>query len=503
MAKLLIIEDEPRIVVGLRDNFEYEGYEVITAETGYEGIKHALNDSPDLILLDVMFPKITCVELKTRRPFLPVIVLTGRHHPSDEEKGNELGADDYVSRPFSMRELSARVKALLRPVHATPRKSDVNDPPSDLVESDTLEADSGASEKARISTVKSVKSFSRNGSEALSPNRPAQQKLLAKQLQATRPSDFERVSSADSTFAIGLRLGHYRILTRIGAGGMGVVYMALDERLNRRVALKRLNARRLTDKLARVQLLEEARNASSLNHPNICTIYDIGEVDDEIYMVMELIDGQPLSRLIAERSLPTGDIISYGIQIADALEHAHSHGIVHRDLKSSNVVVRADGVAKVVDFGLSRRFEHQPPDAITVSLGPHNSLGIIVGTIQYLAPEVLRGNIADERSDVWSFGVVLYELAAAALPFGGETAFSVGAAILQQSPAPLSGLLPLGLRTVIEGCLSKNVIDRYQGFAEIASELRAIRALSSTVVPLALQLAKLRLCKSTHRILRQ
>jgi DNA-binding response OmpR family regulator len=129
MAKLLIIEDEPRMVVGLRDNFEYEGYEVITAETGSEGIKRALHDSPDLILLDIMFPKITCVELKTERPVLPVIVLTGRHHPSDEEKGNELGADDYVSRPFSIRELSARVKALLLRVRAIPRKSDVNDPP--------------------------------------------------------------------------------------------------------------------------------------------------------------------------------------------------------------------------------------------------------------------------------------------------------------------------------------------------------------------------------------
>jgi DNA-binding response OmpR family regulator len=181
MAKLFIIEDEPRMVVGLRDNFEYEGYEVITAETGSEGIKRALHDSPDLILLDIMFPKVTCVELKTERPFLPVIVLTGRHHPSDEEKGNELGADDYVSRPFSIRELSARVKALLRRDRSIPRKSDVNDPPGDLVESDTLEADSGAAEKARISTVRSVKNSSRNRGEALSLNRP-KQKLLAQQL---------------------------------------------------------------------------------------------------------------------------------------------------------------------------------------------------------------------------------------------------------------------------------------------------------------------------------
>jgi eukaryotic-like serine/threonine-protein kinase len=260
---------------------------------------------------------------------------------------------------------------------------------------------------------------------------------------------------------------------------MGVVYMALDERLHRRVALKRLNTRRLTGKRARVQLFEEARNASSLNHPNICTIYDVGEVDDEIYMVMELIEGQTLSQLVAERSLPTGNIINCGIQIGDALAHAHAHGIIHRDLKSSNVIVRADGLAKVLDFGLARRVEHQQLDAITRSLGLHNSLFVIVGTIQYLAPEVLRGNMADERSDVWSFGVVLYESAAGALPFGGETAFSTSAAILQQSPAPLSARLPLGLRAVIERCLSKNVSQRYQGFEEITYELRAIQHLTS------------------------
>jgi CheY-like chemotaxis protein/RIO-like serine/threonine protein kinase len=483
MAKLLIIEDEPRMAVGLRDNFEYEGYEVITAENGSEGIKRGLHESPDLILLDVMFPKIICVEIKTKRPTLPVIVLTARYDASDWENGAELGADDCVTKPFSIRELSARVKVLLRRVHSIPRKSDVNDSSGDL-ESKALKSDWWpAAKKARISTLGSAKNSSRNRGDEASLKRLANQNLLALQLPDTRPFDFEMPSSADNTFAIGRQLGHYRILTRIGAGGMGVVYMAVDERLQRRVALKRLNTLRFTDKFARVQLFEEARNASSLNHPNICTIYDIGEVDDEIYMVMELIDGQPLSRLVAERSLPTADIISYGIQIADALVHAHARGIVHRDLKSSNVVVRADGLAKVVDFGLSRRFEHQQPDSVTRSLGRHSSLGVIVGTIQYLAPEVLRGNSADERSDVWSFGVVLYELAAGTLPFGGETAFSAGAAILQQSPAPLPGRLPLGLRTLIERCLSKSVIERYQGFGEIAFELRAMRALPSTVVP--------------------
>jgi DNA-binding response OmpR family regulator len=218
MAKLLIIEDEPRMVVGLRDNFEYEGYEVITAEDGSEGIKRALHDSPDLILLDVMLPRISgldvCLELKAKRPCLPIIMLTARCQVLDRVIGLELGADDYVTKPFSIRELSARVKALLRRVHSIAEKRDVSGSPCDL-ESDTLESDSEAAGKARISGLRLVRKFLCNRNDAFNPDRLVKQNVLAERLRATRPSDLEKPSSADNTFAmIGRQLGHYRILSR-------------------------------------------------------------------------------------------------------------------------------------------------------------------------------------------------------------------------------------------------------------------------------------------------
>jgi eukaryotic-like serine/threonine-protein kinase len=145
---------------------------------------------------------------------------------------------------------------------------------------------------------------------------------------------------ADVRTIIGRQLGHYRVLSRIGCGGMGVVYMAIDERLQRRVALKRLNGRTIGHKYSQQQLLEEARNASFLNHPNICTVYGVAEVDDEIYMIMELVDGQSLGTLIGESGLPFRKVVNYGTQIADALAYAHAHGVIHRDLKSRNVVIR-------------------------------------------------------------------------------------------------------------------------------------------------------------------
>jgi len=250
--------------------------------------------------------------------------------------------------------------------------------------------------------------------------------------------------------------------------------MAVDERLHRRVALKGLNARRISNNDARHRLLQEAQNASFLNHPNICTIYDIEEVGDESYVVMELVDGQPLSRLIARSGLPIRRVIDYGSQVAGALAHAHAHGVIHRDLKSLNVVIRQDGLAKVLDFGLSARVEDHAIDAVTRAIGLQSSLCVVVGTVQYAAPEVLRGQNPDASSDVWSFGVMLYESVAGELPFRGETAYSLGAAILHQSPAPLPARTPLELRTIIDRCLSKDTNQRYGRFDEVAEQLRRV-----------------------------
>lgn len=253
-----------------------------------------------------------------------------------------------------------------------------------------------------------------------------------------------------------------------------MVYMAIDERLHRRVALKGLNARGMSNHEARHRLLQEAQNASFLNHPNICTIYDLEEVGDEIYVVMELVDGQTLSRLIVPFGLPIRRVIDCGLQVAGALAHAHAHGVIHRDLKSQNVIIRRDGLAKVLDFGLSARVEDCAIDAVTRSLGLQNSLCVFAGTLQYAAPEVLRGQKPDACSDIWSFGVMLYESVAGDLPFRGETAYSLSAAILHQSPEPLSSRTPLELGAIIDRCLSKETKQRYAQFDEVAEQLRRV-----------------------------
>src|SRR5215472_3781102 len=189
---------------------------------------------------------------------------------------------------------------------------------------------------------------------------------------------------------IGEKLGHYRLTAKIGEGGMGVVYRARDEELNRDVAVKVL-AGGMLEQLGKDHLLREAQTASALSHPNICTIHQIGRVDDGFYVVMELVEGQPLSELARTTKLTTEAVTRYGVQIADALAHAHDRQIVHRDLKGGNVVVTHEGRVKVLDFGLARRLDREAVDAVTRSLASLERERSIVGTLPYMAPEVLRG----------------------------------------------------------------------------------------------------------------
>ena len=280
---------------------------------------------------------------------------------------------------------------------------------------------------------------------------------------------------------IGQTLGHYRIESQLGAGGMGVVYRAHDTRLERTVAIKLVGDRLSGDPTARERLLREARTASALNHPHICTIYEVGEADGHVYIVMEHVEGRPLSALLSDPR-PTEMIARYGIQIADALAHAHQHGIVHRDLKTSNVMITPEGRAKVLDFGLAKRLptedlEEQP----TKSEGPLTEAGQIVGTLHSLAPELLRAQPADSRTDVWALGVLLYELAAGDLPFQGRTRFEVTSAIMTESPRPLPESVSPGLRAVIQRCLAKDPGQRYQRAGEIRAALEAIQSGSATL----------------------
>src|SRR5438128_4022322 len=217
--------------------------------------------------------------------------------------------------------------------------------------------------------------------------------------------------------APGTKLGIYEIRSPLGAGGMGEVYRATDTKLGRDVALKLL-AHGALDKVSPGHLLREAQMASSLSHPNICTIHHVGEAGNDFYVVMELIEGQSLSDLITATGLSMEIVTRYGTQIADALAHAHDRGIVHRDLKGSNVMVTPEGRAKVLDFGLATRLDRDEITELTLSYTSLESK--LVGTLPYMAPEVLRGQKGDRLSDLWSLGVLLYEAAAGKLPFRGE-----------------------------------------------------------------------------------
>jgi serine/threonine protein kinase len=276
------------------------------------------------------------------------------------------------------------------------------------------------------------------------------------------------------TLPSGSKLGPYEIISPLGAGGMGEVYRARDTRLDREVALKLLPTSSLGDAAARARLIEEAKTASSLNHPHVCTIHEVGEADSHTYVAMEFVEGRPLSWQILHDGLPLELVLRYGGQIADALAYAHEHGIVHRDLKSANVMITPDGRTKVLDFGLARRLAGNELSEATLSKRSLEDSEEISGTLQYMAPEALRGEPSDARSDIWALGVVLYEMSAGHLPFSGKTAYELTSAILREPPPPFPPSIPSGLRSVIQRCLAKESGQRYSRIGEVRSALEAI-----------------------------
>lgn len=277
------------------------------------------------------------------------------------------------------------------------------------------------------------------------------------------------LADTESTRAIlehGTRIAQYEVLELLGSGGMGDVYRARDIRLDRFVALKVVedpSTGRTADRI-----LREARAASALNHPNICTLYEASEVEGRPYLAMEYIAGQPLSSKIAPEGLPADVVVAYGRQIADALAHAHDHGVIHRDLKSANVVVTPQGRAKVLDFGIAKRVT--TIGAGTLS-GTVSVAGTISGTLAYMAPELLRESPADARSDIWALGVLLYELASGRRPFVGGTAFELSSAILKDPVPELPATLPTVLRAVILRCLERDPHARFQKASDVVAAL--------------------------------
>jgi serine/threonine-protein kinase len=277
-------------------------------------------------------------------------------------------------------------------------------------------------------------------------------------------------------------ISHYRILSKLGAGGMGEVYLAEDTRLGRQVALKFLPASYQYDPDRRARFLKEARAASALRSPYIAAIYDIGEHDGTMFIVMEYVEGDLLSRRVERGALAPREATDIATQVADALDEAHALGIIHRDIKSSNLIVTARGLVKMLDFGLAKVIEPvkkgDSSSDMTVPLGEQTAAGIVMGTVSYMSPEQALGRDVDPRSDIFSLGVVIYEMLTARLPFEGSVATEIIDRIIHQEPLPPTRFnynVPPELERITRKCLEKDRERRYQSSREIATDLRNLK----------------------------
>jgi serine/threonine protein kinase len=278
--------------------------------------------------------------------------------------------------------------------------------------------------------------------------------------------------------APGSSIAHYRVVSRLGEGGMGAVYLADDTRLGRHAALKVLPASMAADPERMRRFVQEARLASALTHPNVAYIYEIGEAPELWYLAMEYVEGETLSARLERGPLPLSELLSIGAQVADALDDAHSKGIVHRDIKASNLMLTPRGYVKVLDFGLAKLATPNSQDETQLM----TSTGVVLGTVAYMSPEQALGRDVDHRTDLFSLGVVLYEMATARLPFSGATISETMARILSSQPEPLARFnydAPEGLDRVVRKCLEKDRERRYQTARELVVDLKNLERDSS------------------------
>jgi len=274
---------------------------------------------------------------------------------------------------------------------------------------------------------------------------------------------------------IGTTFSHYRVTGKLGTGGMGVVYDGEDLRLSRPVALKFLPQELASDPEAARRLQREAKTLAGLNHPNICTVYEVDEHEGTSFIAMERVDGLNLKLHMARRALGTAEVIDIALQVTAALDAAHAAGIVHRDIKPGNILVGSNGQVKVLDFGLARRF--MMPDTGELILGGSTIPGRPMGTANYMAPERILQLPLDPRSDLFSLGVVIYEMATGRLPFGGASPSDTINNVLDKDPIPLTGLSPerpLRLERIVNRLLTKVADGRYQSAADLRADLAAL-----------------------------
>jgi eukaryotic-like serine/threonine-protein kinase len=325
--------------------------------------------------------------------------------------------------------------------------------------------------------VESLLKFENNSDELI--------ELLPENLAA------EMFSKKESkTSLINQKIGHFNIKKLLGKGGMGEVYLAQDTKLDRKVALKILPTEFAEDSSRMRRFVREAKSVSALNHPNIITIYEIGESNGTHFIATEFIDGKTLNEYRKTNQLSYESALEIAIQVASALDEAHLAGIIHRDIKPDNVMIRANGLVKILDFGIAKLIDqrketetrgHGEEDATLIAALNKTSLGMVIGTANYMSPEQGRGKVVDARTDIFSFGVVMYEMIAGEKPFEGENSIDTIAAILHTEAKPLNENVPTKITKIINKCLKKDRNERYQTIKDVGNDLKEVRVTPSGV----------------------